>query len=85
MALAAPLYLLASVWHQGVHMVWKQTRVPSLSKMTRPGLKVMGFSLATLEEGEEEEGLASVERRAQEGEELDEEDSRAAKDTHTYT
>ena len=31
-------YLEASCSHQLFHMVWKQTRVPSLSNMTSPGL-----------------------------------------------
>ena len=34
-------YLEASCSHHEFHMVWKQTRVPSLSKMTRPGLKAL--------------------------------------------
>ena len=32
-------YLVASCSHQLFHIVWKQTRVPSLSNITRPGLK----------------------------------------------
>ena len=40
------------MWHQGVHMVWKQTRVPSLSKMTSLGLRKAGRSLDSSAEGD---------------------------------
>lgn len=40
--------------HQGIHMVWKQTSVPSLSKMTKSGLKKAGFSLASNADGDDE-------------------------------
>ena len=46
-------YLLANVVHHGLHMVWKQTRVPSLSKMTNFGLKRDCSSRDSLADGDE--------------------------------
>ena len=44
--------LLASPLHHGVHIAWKQTKVPSLSNMTKPGLKNAVSKLASLDDGE---------------------------------
>ncbi len=54
------MYLCARLWHQGIHMVWKQTSVPSLSKMTRRGLKKAGLSLAALADGDVADGVEEV-------------------------
>ena len=50
-------YLLASVVHHGLHMVWKHTRVPSLSKMTSFGLKNDCSNRDSLADGDEFEAL----------------------------
>ena len=43
--------------HQGLHMVWKQTSVPSLSKMTSLGLKKDWSSRDSRADGEAPETL----------------------------
>ena len=49
--------MLANVVHHGLHMVWKQTRVPSLSKMTSFGLKSDCSNRDSLADGDEFEAL----------------------------
>ena len=44
--------LSARLVHHGVHMVWKQTRVPSLSKITNLGLKNESSSFLNLADGD---------------------------------
>ena len=45
-------HLSANSVAHGLHIVWKQTKVPSLSKITNPGLKNPDSNFASLAEGD---------------------------------
>ena len=60
--------LSARLVHHGVHMVWKQTRVPSLSKITNLRLKNESSSFLNLADGDVDgDGNGEVDGEADRG------------------